>query len=116
MLEVWTYNHAPAVERAAPSLSRRGFLGVGAGLLGAGALGAAGVASATVAEAAGGDRGTAPGAPHDVRATPELLAAVRKIGPDAWLERQLHPGKVPDAAMTALLRAGRRLRMTPRSS
>ncbi|MDQ1600371.1 MAG: hypothetical protein QOD68_1845 [Actinomycetota bacterium] len=103
-------NHAPEAERA---LSRRGFLGVGAGLLGAGALSAAGVAGATVAEAAGGDR-----ALHLVRRTtygptPELLATVRKIGPDAWLERQLHPGKVPDAAMTALLRRWPTLRMTP---
>ena len=104
--------HAEDLSQAS-TLSRRGFLGVGAGLLGAGALGAAGVASATVAEAAGGDRVL-----HLVRRTtygptPELLATVRRVGPDAWLERQLHPGKVPDAAMTALLRRWPTLRMTP---
>jgi uncharacterized protein (DUF1800 family) len=97
----------------APTLSRRGFLGVGAGLLGAGALGATGVATATVAEAAGGDRIL-----HLVRRTtygptPELLASVRKLGPEAWLERQLRPARVPDAAMTALLRRWPTLTMSP---
>lgn len=77
---------------------------MGAGLLGAGALGAAGVATASTAGAAGGDKVL-----HLVRRaaygpTPELLAQVRKIGADAWLERQLRPGRVPDAAMTALLK------------
>src|SRR5690349_5347939 len=62
------------------TLTRRGLLGAGAGLLGASALGGLGVATAPVAEAATSDPVL-----HLVRrttygATPELLAAVRTKG------------------------------------
>ena len=100
-------------QAAATTLSRRGLLGLGAGVLGAGALGAAGVAAAPVAEAATGD-----GVLHLVRrttygATPELLRAVRKAGAKAWLEHQLRPARVSDTAMTALLRRWPTLTMSP---
>jgi uncharacterized protein (DUF1800 family) len=99
-------------QAAATTLSRRGLLGMGAGLLGAGALGAAGIATAPVAEAATSDPVL-----HLVRrttygATPELLHAVRKAGAGPWLERQLHPAKVSDTAMTALLRRWPTLRLS----
>ncbi|MEO7981308.1 MAG: DUF1800 family protein, partial [Sporichthyaceae bacterium] len=96
-----------------PVLSRRGLLAAGTGLLGAAALGCAGLAAAPVAEAATGDPVL-----HLVRrttygATPELLAAVRKKGSQHWLEQQLRPSKVPDAAMTALLKRWPTLTMSP---
>ncbi|HTW18782.1 MAG TPA: DUF1800 domain-containing protein [Mycobacteriales bacterium] len=37
-------------------------------------------------------------------ATPELAQAVEKQGMTAWLEDQLHPGRVPDHAMDELLK------------
>jgi uncharacterized protein (DUF1800 family) len=97
----------------ATTLSRRGFLGVGAGLLGAGAWGSLAVAGASPAEAAGADAVL-----HLVRRatygpTPELLNAVRKVGANAWLEGQLTPSKVPDSAMNALLRRWPTLRQSP---
>ncbi len=97
----------------ATTLSRRGLLGAGAGLFGAAALSSAGVAAALPAEAATRDPVL-----HLVRrttygATPELLAVVRKRGTQRWLEQQLRPARVPDAAMTALLRRWPTLRMSP---
>ena len=97
-------------------ISRRGLLGLGAGLLGAGALGAAGIATAAPAEAVGSDQ-----ALHLLRRatygpTPELLATLRKggaAGRAAWLERQLTPSKVPDGAMDTLLRRWPRLKSSP---
>ena len=99
---------------AAP-LSRRGLLGVGAGLLGAGAFGSLGVVGATSAEAAAVDP-----ALHLLRratygATPQLLASLRKGGAPAraaWLEKQLTPGKVADRSMDILMRRWPRLRLS----
>ena len=86
---------------------------MGAGLLGAGALGTVSLATATAAEAASGDPVL-----HLLRRatygpTPELLAQVRKMGAAKWLEKQLTPSRVPDAAMTALLRRWPTLRLSP---
>ena len=103
----------PADSAATAALSRRGLLAAGGGLLGAAALGGAGIATAPVAEAATSDPVL-----HLVRrttygATPELLDAVRRKGAHRWLEQQLTPAKVPDAAMTALLKRWPTLTMSP---
>jgi uncharacterized protein (DUF1800 family) len=97
----------------AATMSRRGFLAAGAGLVGAAAAVAAEVSLAPEAEAA-----TADPVLHLVRrttygATPELLQRVRRQGADAWLEKQLRPGRVDDRAMSTLLRRWPTLRMSP---
>ncbi|MEP6651644.1 MAG: DUF1800 family protein, partial [Lapillicoccus sp.] len=97
----------------APMLSRRGLLAAGSGLLGAAALGGAGIATAPVAEAATGDPVLHLVSRATYGATPELLAAVRKKGAQRWLEQQLTPSKVPDSAMTTLLRRWPTLTMSP---
>lgn len=45
--------------------------------------------------------------------TPGLVSAARKLGARGWLEAQLKPAKVPDAAMAKLLTRWPRLRYTP---
>ncbi len=85
------------------------------GLLGLAALAGAGLAQAAAADDAAA-AATDPVA-HLVRratygATPALLAAVHRSGSHAWLEAQLRPATVPDAAMSALARRWPRLSWT----
>ena len=97
---------------AATNLSRRGLLGMGAGLLG---RRCAGCGEHRVGARRGGrdvGPGAAPGSPNDLRRDTRLPDAVRKAGAGPWLERQLRPAKVSDTAMTALLRRWPTLRLS----
>jgi uncharacterized protein (DUF1800 family) len=106
--------HSDEPAPATTTLSRRGFLGVGAGLLGAQAIGGVGaVVAASPAEAATRDP-----ALHLVRRatygpTPELLATVRRMGTTGWLEKQLRPSRIPDRQMRALMRRWPNLALSP---
>jgi uncharacterized protein (DUF1800 family) len=83
---------------ATDEVTRRGFLsGLGA-VAALGAVGAGQLGTASAAQAATPDPVL-----HLVRRatygpTPELLATVRRMGREQWLDKQLHPGQIDDSA------------------
>ncbi|HEU0051901.1 MAG TPA: DUF1800 family protein, partial [Longimicrobium sp.] len=48
-------------------------------------------------------------------ATPDALAEALRLGPEAWLDRQLHPERIADGEMASRLAAFPAAEMSPRA-